>query len=253
MTSRVTLPALALGLGLALAACTTTEGTVRPGVEPDLEEAARINTQLGIEYLRKGEDTLALEKLKKALEQDDGQAMAHAVVAFLYQRRGEYDLADRHYRKSLSRNDEDPNTLNNYGAFLCARGEWRRAERMFLEATEIRSNTAPEDAWANAGTCLRTHEPKRAEDYLREALKINPRHSNALAQMAELTFQKKDYLRTRAFLQRYQAVARDTPQTLLLAARTERALGDQQAARGYERRLRKEFPEARENDQLGRP
>lgn len=238
---------------LVLAACTTTEGTVRPGVEPDLKEAARINTQLGIEYLRKGEDGLALEKLQKALEQDDDQAMAHSVIAFLYQRRAEYELADRHYRKSLSRNDEDPNTLNNYGAFLCARGEWRRAEKMFLEATDIRSNTAPEDAWANAGTCLRAREPKRAEQYLREALKINPRHPNALAQMAELTYEKKDYLRARAFLQRYQAVARNTPQTLLLAARTERALGDLQSARAYEMRLRKEYPEAPEVDRLEQP
>lgn len=238
---------------LVLAACTTSSGTVRPGVEPDLAEAARINTQLGIEYLRKGENDLALEKLNKALEQDDDQAMAHSVIAFLYQLRGEASLADRHYRKALSRNDEDPTTLNNYGAFLCGQGEWRKAEKMFLEALDVRSNTAPEDSWANAGTCLRTHEPKRAENYLREALKVNPRHPNALAQMAELTYDKKDYLRTRAFLQRFQSVARDTPQTLLLAARTERSLGDEQTARAYERRLRKEFPEAKEIDRLERP
>lgn len=246
---KAVLAALAL---LLASACTTTEGMVRPGVEPDLQEAAKLNTQLGIEYLRKGEDAAAMEKLKKALEQDDSQAMAHSVIAFLYQRQNEFDLADRHYRKALSRNDEDPFTLNNYGVFLCGRGEFRKAEKMFIEATTIRANTAPEDSWANAGSCLRMREPKRAEDYLRNALNINPRHPNALAQLAELTYDKKDYLRARAFLQRYQSVARDTSQTLYLAARTERALGDLQAARIYERRLRSEFPSSREIELLER-
>lgn len=244
---------LCLCLPLIAAGCTTSGDTVRPGTEPDLSEAARINTQLGIEYLRKGEDKLALEKLEKALEQDDDQAMAHSVIAFLYQRRGESELAERHYRKALSRNDEDPLTLNNYGAFLCARGEWRKATRLFVESAGLRSNTTPEDAWANAGTCLRTRDPAQAEAYLREALKINARHPNALVQMAELTYEKKDFLRARAFLQRYQAVARDTAQTLFLAARTERALGDAIAARTYERRLRTEFPAAPENDRLAQP
>lgn len=247
--SKAALTAVAL---LLASACTTTGGMVRPGVEPDLEEAAKLNTQLGIEYLRKGEDAAAMEKLKKALDQDDGQGMAHAVIAFLYQRQGEFDLADKHYRKALSRNDEDPSTLNNYGVFLCGRGEFRKAEKMFLEATEIRANTAIEDSWANAGSCLRTREPKRAEDYLRNALKIDPRHPNALAQLAELTYDKQDYLRARAFLQRYQSVARDTSQTLYVAVRTERALGDLQAARVYERRLRSEFPGSREVELLER-
>lgn len=243
---------LLLAAGLALAACTTSEPTVRPGVEPDLEEAARLNTQLGIEYLRKGENEMALDKLKKALEQDDDQATAHSMIAYLYQRTGESDLADKHYRKALSRDDEDPFTLNNYGVFLCARGDAKKAEKMFVQAARTKDYATPEDAWANAGSCLRKTDPPRAEEYLREALKKNPKHPNALAQLAELTYDKKDYLRARAFLQRYQAVARDTAQTLLLAFKTERALGDLQSARSYERRLRSEFPESPEVDRLDR-
>jgi Tfp pilus assembly protein PilF len=43
---------------LALAACTTTE-LQTPGSRTDLKEAARLNTQLGIDYLRKGHLYLA--------------------------------------------------------------------------------------------------------------------------------------------------------------------------------------------------
>lgn len=236
-----------------LAGCTTTEEGIRPGSQPNLEEAAKLNTQLGIDYLRKGQLDLALEKLKKALQQDPDLGMAHSVIALVYQRRGETDLAEEHYRDALDENSDDADTLNNFGVFLCAQGELEDAEKLFLKAARAKDYATPEDAWANAGVCIR-REPKnaeRAEGYFREALRINPHHPNALAQLASLTYDKKDYLRARAFLQRYQSVARDTPQTLLLGARTERALGDMQSARAYERRLRTEFPEAQETDELG--
>ena len=55
-------------LGLALAACTTTDSNPQ---KADMEEAARLNAQLGIDYMRKGQYELALEKLQKAIDQDD--------------------------------------------------------------------------------------------------------------------------------------------------------------------------------------
>jgi type IV pilus assembly protein PilF len=236
---------------LALAACTTTE-LQTPGSRTDLKEAARLNTQLGIDYLRKGHLDLAQEKLERALEQDEDLAMAHSTLAYLYQRKGETRLARKHYREAIDLNANDASTLNNYGIFLCAQGEVEDAEEMFLEAARNRNNAQPADAWANAGVCIR-REPKareRAEEYFREALRLNPRHANALAQMAQVSYEKKDYLRARAFLQRYESVAKATAQTLWLAARTERELGDLVSARGYERRLRSDFPEAAETDQL---
>jgi type IV pilus assembly protein PilF len=244
-----------VALVLALAACTTTETSPVGQSKPDLKEAARLNTQLGIDYMRKGEFDLALEKLKKAIDQDDDLATAHSAIALVYQRKGEPKLAGKHYREALSLNSDDPGTLNNFGIFLCGQGEAEDAEEVFVRAAKNKDNRQPADAWANAGVCLRS-EPKardRAEGYLREALKLNPKHPDALAEMAQICYDKKDYLRARAFLQRYEVVSRQTPQTLLLAAQNERALGDAAAARDYERRLRKEFPESPEADGLNRP
>jgi type IV pilus assembly protein PilF len=243
-------------LALALGACTTTEVTT-PGSQskPDLEEAARLNTQLGIDYMRKGEFDLALEKLEKALDQDDDLGIAHSAIALVYQRKGESKLAGKHYREALDRNADDAATLNNFGIFLCGQGEPLEAEKIFLRAAKNKDNLQPADAWANAGGCLRD-TPKareRAEGYLREALRLNPQHANALAAMAQFSYDKKDYLRARAFLQRYEAAGRPTPRTLLLFAKTERALGDHVSARSYERRLRSEFPESAEAEETSQP
>jgi len=240
---------------LALAACTTTEVQPPAGAsKPDLKEAARLNTQLGIDYMRKGQFDLALEKLRKALDQDDELGMAHSAIALVYQQKGEPKLASQHYKEALSINSDDAVTLNNFGIFLCGQGKAEDAEEVFLRAAKNKDNRVPADAWANAGVCLRS-VPKardRAEGYLREALRLNPKHANALVTMAQYCYDKKDYLRARAFLQRYEIASRPTAQTLWIGAQTERALGDMNSARSYERRLRTEFPESAEADALSK-
>ena len=247
---------IAAVLALALGACTTTEVS-SPGSQskPDLKEAARLNTQLGIDYMRKGQMELALEKLQKALDQDDELGIAHSAIALVYQRQGETKLAGKHSREALDLNADDAVTLNNFGIFLCGQGEATDAEKVFVRAAKAKDNVQPDDAWANAGVCLR-NTPKardRAEGYLREALRLNPNHGNALAHMAQIYYDKKDYLRARAFLQRHEAGSRATAQTLALFVKTERALGDHVSARSYERRLRSEFPESAEAEEVSKP
>jgi len=237
---------------LLLAGCVTTE-SITPGTKPDMAEAARLNTQLGIDYMRKGQTDLALEKFERALEQDPDLGIAHSSIAFLYARKGEKKKAEKHYREAIDLNADDPFTLNNFGIFLCGQGEIDDAEEYFLEAAKSPSNTAPEDAWTNAGVCVRRdNKLDKAEQYLREALQLNPRHPNALAQMAWLTFQRKDFLRTRAFLQRYEAVGPPTAETLWIGAQTERQLGDRVAAIAYERSLKSRFPDSKEANELFR-
>jgi type IV pilus assembly protein PilF len=241
-----------LGVGLLLAGCMTTELQPPPGSRPDMKEAARLNTQLGIDYMRKGQFEAALEKLKRALDQDPNLAMAHSTIALVYQRKGDIQEAEEHYREALDLNSNDPGTLNNFGVFLCGQNKVEDAEEIFLKAAKNRENPQPADAWANAGVCVKNDKKlaDRAEGYFREALTIDARHPNALAQMAQVSYDKKDYLRARAFLQRYESVAQVTAQTLYLGALTERKLGDKQAARTYERRLRTQFPDAHEGYDL---
>ena len=242
---------LALLLGVTLAACTTTEVTA-PGSKTDLKEAARLNTSLGIDYMRQGQYDFALEKLQRALEQDPDQAAAHSAIALLYQKRDEPKLARKHYKEALDLNENDPGAMNNFGIFLCGQGELEEAEEIFLKAAKSKDNPQAADAWANAGVCVK-RDPKRldkAEGYLREALKLNPRHQNALVQMAQVCFDRGDYLRARAFLQRYDAIARPSAQTLWIGAQIERKLGDPVAARNYERKLRTQFPESPETEQM---
>ncbi len=159
---------------------------------------------------------------------------------------GEVDKAEKHYRRALKLEKDEPALNNNFGVFLCERGRGPEAETYFLTAATNPQYATPEAAWSNAGRCLKDHDLAKAEIYLREALKINPDAREALAQMAIISFRKGDYMRVRAFLQRYNLTQEPTAELLSLAALTEDALDDPKAAAAYRQRLRREFPESDE-------
>ncbi|MGH8461747.1 MAG: type IV pilus biogenesis/stability protein PilW [Stenotrophobium sp.] len=241
LIKRLLLPILASAL---LAACSSTPNAPQGA---DLHEAARINTELGVDYMRRGDVSTALIKLRRAIDENPDYAPAHSAIAYLYAQRGDAGAAEKEYRKALSLAPDDPSVQNNFGVFLCAHGKPDEAQRYFAEAAADRNYATPAAAWSNAGSCaMNQKQPDRAEDYFRTALKIDPQFSEALAQMAGLAYQHKDYLRARAFIQRYEAVGKPTPKTLWLAAMTEQALGNTAGAHDYANRLKLNFPESDE-------
>src|SRR3546814_17264044 len=66
--------------------------------------------------------------------------------------------------------------------------------------------------------------------------------------MALLSFDQQDFLRTRAFLQRYDLKRGATPELLGVAARTEYALGNHEGAVEFARRVVQEFTASKEAD-----
>lgn len=245
----------ALGL-LLLAGCVTvnappgspTKRDAAPRAEADLKEAARINTDLGMTYARNGDFDVALDKFKRALEQDSSHAPAHAGIALVYSQRGESDSAEQHFKRALQLESDDVNTRNNYGVLLCGQQRYKEAEKMFLQAAATKGNRNPESAYTNAGVCARrVPDLDRAEGFLREALKYKPEHPEALRFLAAVYLDRKDYEQARVFLRRYEKVGVPVAETLWMGAKIEFALGDEAAAADYSSRLRREFPDSQES------
>ncbi len=91
---------------------------------------------------------------------------------------------------------------------------------------------------------------KAAEANLRSALKVRPKFSGALFQMADLQYKQTDYLSARGFLERYQEVGRTNAVSLWLGVRIERGLGNADAATNYAERLKLEYPRAAQTKEL---
>lgn len=215
--------------------------------ESKARQAAQINTSLGREYLDRGQYEVALEKLKKAISADPDYAPGHTLIAILYEQLGEQELAERHYSAAVKASPANGDVNNNYGVFLCQSGRNPEAEKYFLNALDDPFYATPEVALANAGACmLESGDLDKAERYLRQSLEYDKNFPDALLNMAGLEYQGADYLRARAFLQRFEAVAGHTAESLLLGMQIERRLGDAGAARDYEARLMARFPDSPE-------
>lgn len=220
-----------LFIAVLLGACVQTGS---PRFEADLDQAARINTQLGLDYLRQGNLELASSRLNKALEQNDKLADTHWGLALVHARYGEVAKARRAFNKARSLEPEDANIIASYGQFLCEQGDAEGAQQQFAKALSMPRYSTPEVAYSNAATCYeRNGDMTRAEENYRRALVYNPRFARALRNLAAMSYARQDYLRSRAFLQRLEAQGGHTLDSLVLGLRTEYALGDRRAAQAY--------------------
>lgn len=211
------------------------------------ESPAEIYVKLGIAYMREGQYAVALRKLKQGLEADPKSAEAHNVIALLYERLGELHLAQEHYARAVQLEPENPFVRNAWGSFLCQQKKYAEAEEQFKRAVQNPLYPTPWVATTNAGLCARrAGDSAKAEQYFRQALSVNARFPVALHQMAELSYEQDNYLSSRAYLQRYLAVADHTARTLWLAVRIEDRLGDQNAVASHKMLLRAKFPDAPE-------
>lgn len=245
-----TLRFVAVCLCLAgLAACAGS-GTV--GARSSNSDAAIANLNLGAGYLQQGNTTLAIERLQRALAQDPRLVRAHSTIALAYDQIGSLDEAETHYLRATELDPKDGNAANFYAVFLCSRQKrWADAEPYFRRAAEDSSYPTPEAALTNAGVCARdAGEIEAATVNFRAALARNANFPDALLNMMELSYQERNFMQTRAFVQRYLAVRPPTAPVLWTCFNVETELGDPETAQRCASQLRSDFRGSAELAQL---
>ena len=254
MRHDVPLRIAAMALTLALAACMSSgnnSNIKKESAENERVEAARVHTELGQKYMQQGKLEIALDNLNKALSYDSNYADAHTVIAVLYERIGDVKQAEEHYRRAAQIKSKGGNELNNYGAFLCKIGRYDEAAGYFERAMADPFYKTPDVALTNAGTCLlKAGKKDEAENVLRTALDRSPNNGEALFQMASVLYEKGDFFKARAFMQRFEAVGQARPESLMLGRNIELRLGNSAAASDYTRRLLQSFPESQQAHEL---
>lgn len=226
--------------------CTDTTGSnLRKNVTTN--DAVHANINLGVEYMRVGSYEKALDRLERARQIDPGYYETYNMLGMLYQQLGEMDDADRSFRKALSLNSNDPSTLNNYGQLMFTMKQYDRAIELFMRAASNPLYETPEIAYYNAGRCAQAkNDLTAAEKYYRRALELNKTMSEALIRMSELSYENKNYLSARGYLERYLENARHTAKSLWLGIQIEQKLGDTDAVSSYALLLRNTFPDSKE-------
>ena len=228
---------------ILLSACAGA-GTRGTASDAKSRQTAELNTSMGREYMERGQLEIALDKLKKATVADPRYAPAHTMLAVLYERLGESGFAEQHYRLAVEAAPSNGDVNNNYGVFLCHSGDPKTAERYFTVAMKDPFYRTPAVLFANAGSCeLESGNLAKAEKYLRQSLDYDQNFTDALLPMSSVQYQLGDNFRARAFLQRFEQLGVENPQSLLLGWQIENRLGNTGAAETYRQRLLNHFPE----------
>lgn len=211
--------------------------------EKKAADSADVYLQLGVRYLGMNKLEIAKENLEHALKVDSRNAQAHSALAYLFEKINVYGEARDHYETALNLAPDDLGIQNNFGRFLCDRGEFERGMALLSQAISTPLNDRPWLALTNAGRCqLAMKQQQTAESYFRQALQLNNAYAPALQEMQKISYLKGDLWPAKGFLQRYLGVASHTPQTLWIAVQTERALGNQKQAEDYKKQLLETFP-----------
>lgn len=236
-------------LFLVLAAC---HKEVNKGEKaPTEQEAAAANVNLAAGYLRQGRPELAIERLQRALKQDPKLADAHSTIAIAYDQLGSLEDAEVHYKKATQLDPENSSAANAYAVFLCRQNRWKDAEPYFKKATANLKYQTPEVSYTNAGVCaLNAGDREKASENFRAALTRNPMYADALENMLDMSYQDKNYLQARAFLQRYRDVKPVTAQVLWMCFNIEDKLNNHDAANRCAAQLREGFPNSPELAQM---
>jgi type IV pilus assembly protein PilF len=215
--------------------------------ETDELSRARIHTELAAGYLELGNYAVALQEAGEALKADTNFAPAYSVLGLIYMELRDDRAAEANFQRALRISPQDSDVNNNFGWFLCQRKREQESIKYFLAALSNPLYQTPDKSWVNAGICTRqAGDVAGADDYFQRALKIRPGQPQALLQLADMAYKRKSYPEAKSYLTRISRDVEQTPESIWLSLRVERAMGDRNAEQSLGFQLRKNFPESRE-------
>lgn len=254
---------LALGFSVLLMGCAATgPGLSGSGVgsqqavsgqtpTSEIQQRAKIHTELGSLYLLDGRSAVALEEARIALAVDASYAPAYNLLGLTHMVLRETKQAEESFEKALRLAPGDPEINNNFGWFLCQSGREQRSIEYFMFAARNPLYTTPTKPYTNAGICsIRLKDDKAAEDYLSRALRLNATNTQALYWLAELDYRHGRYAEAHQGVVDIEKILEPTAEVTWLSLRIERKLGNRETEARLAAQLRRRFAGTAESQLL---
>lgn len=213
----------------------------------DKKKAAVNRVNSGLTYLNHNNFERAKFHLDRAFKYDPDSGNVNYALGIYYQRVNDLKRSQQHFIESLDVEPENPQFLNAYAAFLCEKGEYKKAEKTFQKAISIPTYTDVSYAYFNVGFCaLKQSQLDKAEKYFRKSLSRNKRMAGALIEMAKIEYDKKRYNRAMSYLNRYENNSRSSSESAWLGLRIAYYVRDKDAIAQYGLILQQRFPDSDE-------
>jgi type IV pilus assembly protein PilF len=259
----------AFGLALLLlAGCTTTTQVIRPGgdsapapverrnpADPaEIERRARLRLELAGLYFSRGQTSTALDEVKQAIAAKPDMPEAYSLRGLILASMGDLQGAEESFRRALQLNPRDADAMHNYGWFLCQQRRYDDAELQFRNAMAQPQYGETVRTLLAQGVCqARAGRWAEAERTLSRSYELDPANPVTAYNLAEVLMRRGELERARFYVRRINAVPEYvSAQSLWLAARIERRLGNTEAVADLGRQLRDRYPQSTETLQFER-
>ncbi len=243
-----------------LGACTTTttttstpgnaaEGrTLRTPGEGDPEKRARARLDLASAYLAQGQPQTALDEAKLAQAAKPDMPDVYSLLGLIHGALGDTRQAEDSFKRALQLAPTDADAMHNYGWFLCNQRRYAESEAQFAAALAQPQYRESARTLLAQGVCqARAGRWEDAERTLGKSFERDPGNPAISFNLAEVLYQRGEYERARFYIKRVNSVPDYVnAQSLWLAARVERRMGNMPGVQDFARQLHERFPQSPE-------
>ncbi|MFN0184132.1 MAG: type IV pilus biogenesis/stability protein PilW [Aquabacterium sp.] len=246
--------AAAMLAGCAEPGPATARDRITPSDQTDAERRAKVRIELASAYFSRGQAEVALDEIKQAIAAKPDSAEALSLRGLIYASLGEEALALQSFQQSLKLNPRDPDTLHNYGWYLCQRRQFAEAATQFAAALSTPQYNGAVRTLLAQGVCMaRNDEWLPAERALSRAYELDPSNPVVAVNLSEVLMRRGELDRARFYIRRVNSVPElVSAQTVWLATRIEHRLGNAAGVRELGHLLRARFPQSPEALQMER-
>lgn len=236
-----------------LAGCAGPRADLPSGVrtesdQTDADRRAAVRLELAYGYFSRGQHRTALDELKQALAVKPDMRDALNLRGLVYAALGEPELAEESFKRTLSLNPGDPDTLHNYGWFLCQQRRWAGSFAQFdLALAQPNYRGAARSLLARGACEAGAGKLTEAERSLAKAFELEPGNPAISVNLADVLYRNGQYERARFYVKRVNAQpTQSNAQSLWLALRIERKLGNTVTVNELGQQLRSKYPQSSE-------
>jgi type IV pilus assembly protein PilF len=212
----------------------------------DPERRAQSRLELASLHFAAGRPQVALDEIRQALAARPDMPEAIGLRALVLSATGDMAGAESSFQRAMELAPADGNIRHNHAWFLCQQRRFAEAEAAFDRTLAIPRYEGAARTLMSRGACqARAGRWLEAERSLSRSYELDPANPAAAYNLAEVLLRRGELERARFYASRINAVPEQVnAESLWLAARIERRLGNLDALQGFGRQLRERFPQS---------
>lgn len=213
--------------------------------KPAHRAVAGVRLQLGIHYLARHQYQAAQRNLLRAAQAAPDDYRAPLALARLFQMQDNLIETRWYYQRAQALAPTNGYVANNYGAFLCALGQYDEAHQQFNRAISAQETGARSDGLELSGYCyLKSGGFSAARQRLLAALEADRDKGTSLLQEAERHYEKRELAITQLLLEVFDHALPATAESLWLKIRFAAQQSNATDVTRYGDQLARSFPQS---------